>query len=237
MMKNAQNLILNSVIAFVLSASLPIIALAATLPDAPHVVVAARGEVEAMPDIARLQLQISETSDSAVKAKSAVDQRSAQVLNAVAEQGVPESDIRASQIRVYPDYDWQDGKRVLRGQRVERSVDITLTDLSRYGALLDALVNAGISELGNVSFDLSRREALQAEAVQAAIADANAKAEVLAAGFGRKLAGVYHIDEGASAPVVYERAMMMDAKVGAQAPMLVGTETVSASLTVVFLLK
>ncbi len=236
-MKNAQNLILNSVIAFVLSASLPIISLAATLPDAPHVVVAARGEVEAMPDIARLQLQISETSDSAVKAKSAVDQRSAQVLNAVAEQGVPESDIRASQIRVYPDYDWQDGKRVLRGQRVERSVDITLTDLSRYGALLDALVNAGISELGNVSFDLSRREALQAEAVQAAIADANAKAEVLAAGFGRKLAGVYHIDEGASAPVVYERAMMMDAKVGAQAPMLVGTETVSASLTVVFLLK
>ncbi|WP_373082210.1 SIMPL domain-containing protein [Zhongshania sp.] len=237
MMKNAQKLILNSVVAFVLSASLPIIALAATLPDAPHVVVAARGEVEAMPDIARLQLQISETSDSAVKAKSAVDQRSAQVLNAVAEQGVPESDIRASQIRVYPDYDWQDGKRVLRGQRVERSVDITLTDLSRYGALLDALVNAGISELGNVSFDLSRREALQAEAVQAAIADANAKAEVLAAGFGRKLAGVYHIDEGASAPVVYERAMMMDAKVGAQAPMLVGTETVSASLTVVFLLK
>lgn len=236
-MKNAQKLILNSVVAFVLSASLPIIALAATLPDAPHVVVAARGEVEAMPDIARLQLQISETSDSAVKAKSAVDQRSAQVLNAVAEQGVPESDIRASQIRVYPDYDWQDGKRVLRGQRVERSVDITLTDLSRYGALLDALVNAGISELGNVSFDLSRREALQAEAVQAAIADANAKAEVLAAGFGRKLAGVYHIDEGASAPVVYERAMMMDAKVGAQAPMLVGTETVSASLTVVFLLK
>ncbi len=237
MMKNAQKLILNSVVAFVLSASLPIIALAATLPDAPHVVVAARGEVEAMPDIARLQLQISETSDSAVKAKSAVDQRSAQVLNAVAEQGVPESDIRASQIRVYPDYDWQDGKRVLRGQRVERSVDITLTDLSRYGALLDALVNAGISELGNVSFDLSRREALQAEAVQAAIADANAKAEVLAAGFGRKLAGVYHIDEGASAPVVYERAMMMDAKVGAQAHMLVGTETVSASLTVVFLLK
>lgn len=236
-MKNAQKLILNSVVAFVLSASLPIISLAATLPDAPHVVVAARGEVEAMPDIARLQLQISETSDSAVKAKSAVDQRSAQVLNAVAEQGVPESDIRASQIRVYPDYDWQDGKRVLRGQRVERSVDITLTDLSRYGALLDALVNAGISELGNVSFDLSRREALQAEAVQAAIADANAKAEVLAAGFGRKLAGVYHIDEGASAPVVYERAMMMDAKVGAQAPMLVGTETVSASLTVVFLLK
>jgi len=237
MMKNAKSLILNCAAAFVLSATLPIFAHAATLPEAPHVVVAARGEVEAMPDIARLQLQISETQDSAVKAKSAVDQRSAQVLNAVAEQGVPERDIRASQIRIYPDYEWHDGKRVLRGQRVERSIDITLTDLSRYGGVLGALVNAGISELGNVSFDLSQRETLQAEAVQAAIADAKARAEVLAAGFGRKLAGVYHIDEGANAPVVYERAMMMDAKVGGAAPMLIGKETVSASLTVVFLLK
>jgi uncharacterized protein YggE len=236
-MKNAKCLILNSAIAFVLCVSLPIMAHAATLPDAPHVVVAARGEVEAMPDMARLQLQISETRDSAVDAKSSVDQRTAQVLNAVAEQGVAEGDIRASQIRIYPDYEWQDGKRLLRGQRVERSVDITLNDLSRYGAVLDALVKAGISELGSVSFELSRREALQAEAVQAAIADAKAKAKVLAAGFGSKLAGVYHIDEGANAPVVYERAMMMDAKVGAQAPMLIGKETVSASLTVVFLLK
>ena len=236
-MKNAKSLILNSAVAFVLCASLPIVALAATLPDSPHVVVAARGEVEAMPDIARLQLQISETRDSAVDAKSSVDQRTAQVLNAVAEQGVAEADIRASQIRIYPDYEWQDGKRLLRGQRVERSVDITLSDLSRYGAVLDALVKAGISELGSVNFDLSRRDALQAEAMQAAIADAKAKAAVLAAGFGSKLAGVYHIDEGANAPVVYERAMMMDAKVGAQAPMLIGKETVSASLTVVFLLK
>ena len=236
-MKNLKCLILNSAAALVLSVALPVIAVAATLPDAPHLLVAAHGEVEAMPDIARLQLQISETRDSAVDAKNSVDQRSAQVLNAVAEQGVPESDIRASQIRIYPDYDWQDGKRVLRGQRVERSIDVTLTDLSRYGAVLDALVKAGISELGNVSFDLSRRDALQAEAVQAAIADAKAKAEVLAAGFGRKLAGVYHIDEGANAPIMHERAMMMDAKMGAQAPMLIGKETVSASLTVVFLLK
>lgn len=232
-----KNLVLRGMAALLVSVSFPLFAEAASLPEAPHVVINARGEVDAMPDIAYMQLQISETSDSAVQAKSTVDQRSAQVLNAVAEQGVPESDIRASQIRIYPDYEWHDGKRVLRGQRVERSIDITLKDLSRYGAVLDALVNAGISELGNIRFDLSQRDALQAEAVQLAIGDAKARAEVLAAGFGRKLAGVYHIDEGASAPVVYERAMMMDAKLGAQAPMLIGEETVTANLTVVFLLK
>ncbi|WP_269618535.1 SIMPL domain-containing protein [Zhongshania sp. BJYM1] len=235
-MKNTVSLILNRRIAFVLCALLPMFAAAATLPDAPHVVVAAHGEVEALPDIARLQLQISETRNTAVDAKNRVDERTARVLTAMREQGIPESDIRASQIRVYPDYEWQDGKRLLRGQRVERSVDVTLTDLSRYGALLDGLVQAGITELGNVSFDLSNRDALMAQAVQAAIADANAQAATLAAGFGRKVAGVYHIDQGGNGPIQQERMVMMDAKMSA-APMLLGNETVSADLNVVFLLK
>jgi uncharacterized protein len=235
-MKNTVCLILNRRIAFVLCALLPMFAAAATLPDAPHVVVAAHEEVEALPDIARLQLQISETRNTAVDAKNRVDERTARVLTAMREQGIPESDIRASQIRVYPDYEWQDGKRLLRGQRVERSVDVTLTDLSRYGALLDGLVQAGITELGNVSFDLSNRDALMAQAVQAAIADANAQAATLAAGFGRKVAGVYHIDQGGNGPIQQERMVMMDAKMSA-APMLLGNETVSADLNVVFLLK
>jgi uncharacterized protein YggE len=223
-------------IAFVMCTLLPAFATAATLPNEPHVVVAARGEVEALPDIARLQLQISETRATAVDAKNTVDERTAKVLAAVREQGVQEADIRASQIRIYPDYEWQDGKRLLRGQRVERSVDLTLNDLSRYGAVLDGLVRAGITELGNVSFDLSNRDALMAEALQAAMADANTKAAVLAAGFGRRVAGVYHIDEAAAGPVRQERMLMMDAKMSA-APMLLGKETVSASLNVVFLLK
>ena len=235
-MKNRMGFILNRKIAFVLCALLPMFAAAATLPDAPHVVVSATGEVDALPDIARLQLQISETRDTAVEAKKLVDERTARVLTAVGEQGIPDTDIRASQIRIYPDYEWEDGKRLLRGQRVERSIDLTLNDLSRYGAVLDGLVQAGITELGNVSFDLSNRDALMAQAVQAAMADANAKAATLAAGFGRRVAGVYHIDEGTDGPIRQERMVMMDAKMGA-APMLLGKETVSANLNVVFLLK
>ncbi|CAA0079039.1 26 kDa periplasmic immunogenic protein [Zhongshania aliphaticivorans] len=227
---------LNRKIMFVVCALLPVLAVAETLPDSPHVVVSAHGEAEALPDIARLQLQISETRNTAVDAKSRVDERTARVLTAMREQGVPDTDIRASQIRIYPDYEWQDGKRLLRGQRVERSIDLTLNELNRYGAVLDALVQAGITELGNVSFDVSNRDELMAQALQAAMADANAKAATLAAGFGRRLAGVYHIDEGASAPIRQERMVMMDAKMSA-APMLLGKETVSANLNVVFLLK
>ncbi len=217
---------------------MPVLAFAASLPEEPHVVVSAEGEVEAVPDIAHLNLQISETRDSASVAKEEVDSRTAMVLNAAREQGISEDNIRASQIRVFPDYEWDDGKRILRGQRVERSVELKLTELSRYGALLDGLVLAGITELGSVSFDLSNRRELVEQALQAAVANAREKAEVLAAGFGRKVAGVYHIDESGSGPMMAESVhMMRDAKVSSQAPMLFGKQAVTANLRVVFLLK
>ncbi|AKH68320.1 hypothetical protein IMCC21906_00627 [Spongiibacter sp. IMCC21906] len=216
----------------------PMVALAASLPDQPHIVVAAEGEVEAVPDIAHLHLQISETRDTASAAKAEVDKRTKMALNAAREQGVSEENIRASQIRVYPDYEWNEGKRLLRGQRVERTVELKLTDLSRYGSLLDGLVLAGITELGSVSFDLSNLDELVGQALEAAVANAKAKAEVLAKGFGRKLDGVFHVDESGAAPVMPERArLMMDAKGSSESSMLFGKQAVTAKLQVVFLLK
>lgn len=217
---------------------LPVLGVAEALPDGPHLVVSAEGEVEAAPDIAMLNLQVSETRDTAEAAKKEVDGRTQRVINAAKEQGIVEENIRASQIRVYPDYEWDDGKRLLRGQRVERSIELKLSDLSRYGALLDSLVLAGITEIGSVNLAISNRDELVEQALQQAIAKATAKAEVLADGFGRKVAGVYHVDETGGAVVVAERAhLMMDAKAGAQAPVLFGKQSVTANLKVVFLLK
>lgn len=213
-------------------------ATAGALPDQPHVVVSAEGEVEAAPDIAHFNLQISETRDTATAAKAEVDRRTELVLNAAREQGINDEDIRSSQVRVYPDYDWQEGKRILRGQRVERSVELKLTDLGRYGALLDGLVLAGITELGQIQLDLSNRKELVAKAMQKAVAQAKTKAELLAKGFGRNVAEVYHIDESGGNVVVAERQYaMMDAKAVSAAPVLFGKQTVAVQLKAVFLLE
>lgn len=211
--------------------------MASALPDGAHIVVQGYGEVEALPDIAKLHLQVSETRDTAAEAKAEVDRRVAAVLRAARQQGVDDTAIRASQILVHPDYSWEDGKRRLRGQRLVRQVDITLADLSRYGALVDALVAAGVSELGEVRFIVSDREVLAERALLAALADGRQRAALLAANVGRPLGKVYRVDAGA-APVVplAPRALMMEAKGRADAPMLLGSETVSARLSLVFLL-
>lgn len=217
----------------------PILAFGANLPDAPHVVVSARGEVEAVPDMAHLRLQITDTAKTSAAAKASVDRRVQAVLEVAASLGLAEDDTKASQVRVFPDYQWRDGERHLLGQRVERQVDLTLRDLSRYGQLVDALLQAGIDELGNIEFDLSNRDALLDTATERAIAEAKQQAQQLAEGFGSRVKAIYHVQKlGVSAPRPERMMMAMDAKAeAAEMPVSLGTETLSVNLNAVFLLK
>ena len=220
-----------------MSLSIPLLACAADRPEKPHVAVQGYAEIEVLPDSAELTLQLSATRESAAAAKADVDRRVAAVLSAARSQNITDEAIRASQIRVAPDYQWEDGKRQLKGQRVEREVVITLAELDRYGALVDALVKAGIDQLGNVRFLVSQREALAAQALKAAVADGRERAALLAAELGSTLDGVYSIDANATPiqPVADRGVMMMEAKAAA-APMLLGKETISARVSLVFTL-
>ena len=163
--------------------------------------------------------------------------RVANVLAAARSQNIADEAIRASQIRVAPDYQWEDGKRQLKGQRVEREVVIELADLDRYGALVDALVDAGIDQLGNVRFLVSQREALAAQALRAAVADGRERAALLAGELGSKLDKIYSINANAT-PIQprADRAMVMMEAKSADAPMLLGKETISARVSLVFTL-
>ncbi|MGJ8687706.1 MAG: SIMPL domain-containing protein [Spongiibacteraceae bacterium] len=207
------------------------------LPDVPHLSLQVRGEVEAEPDIAHIRLQITEINKSASIAKTAVDERVAAVLKLLNSQKIQREDMSSSQLRVSPEYQWHDRKRTLLGQRVQQSVSFTLRDLSRYAALLDGLLAVNISELGQVSFDLSQRGQLKDEALQLAMREAHRKAAVLAKGFNSQLGGVFHVEEVAgrvARPMM--QAMAMDAKRAAPEVMF-GMQAVSSELRVVFLLK
>ena len=220
-----------------LSLTTPLLACAGETPEKPHVAVQGYAEVEALPDSAELSLQIVATRDSAADAKADVDRRVAKVLAAARGQNITDDAIRASQIRVAPDYQWEDGTRQLKGQRVEREGVIELADLERYGALVDALVEAGIDQLGNVRFLVSQREALAAQALKAAVADGRERAALLAGELGSKLDKIYSINANATPiqPRADRAVMMMEAK-AADAPMLLGKETISARVSLVFTL-
>ncbi len=155
----------------------------------------ATGWVEAAPDMLSLDLSLQATGDDVDKLQRGIERTAQQVLTAAREQGVAEADINSSRASVRPEYAWQDGKRLYRGQTVQRSISIVLRDLERYGPLLQALSRLDIYELGEPRLGHSRLEALQLDAMVQALASARTKAERMADTLGVTLGEVISAQE------------------------------------------
>jgi uncharacterized protein YggE len=88
-----------------------------------------------------------------------------------------------------------------------------MRDLSKTGELLQEALEAGANNVGGISFSVADPKALQQKARDQAIADAQAKAEQLAAGLGAQLGPLRQVSEYGgivvpSAPVASERGTM-----------------------------
>ena len=193
---------------------LPAFAFADGLPSSPYIEVNGHGELHVAPDMAYVSLTLEKTAMDAKAARADVESRAAKVIALARELGIADKDIKAPAVTVYPQYEWQqvppgDGRQVLVGQHVTRSISLTLRDLSRYGALADGLFAAGVTRLDNIVPDRSDRAELQRQALTQAVQDAHGKAEALAAAAGVNLGAVYRISEQGNSPA--PRPMFMAA--------------------------
>ncbi|VEB54382.1 oxidative stress defense protein [Salmonella enterica subsp. enterica] len=115
-------------------------------------------------------------------------------------------DISAANLRTQPDYDYQNGKSILKGYRAVRTVEVTLRQLDKLNSLLDGALKAGLNEIRSVSLGVAQPDAYKDKARKAAIDDAIHQAQALAAGFNSKLGPVYsvryHVSNYQPSPVV-----------------------------------
>ena len=111
------------------------------------------------------------------------------------------------------DYDYQNGKSILKGYRAVRTVEVTVRQLDKLNSLLDGALKAGLNEIRSVSLGVAQPEKYKDEARKAAIDDAIHQAEQLASGFKSKLGPVYsvryHVSNYQPSPMV--RMMKADA--------------------------
>ena len=113
-------------------------------------------------------------------------------------------------------------------QRVTVAVD----DLALVGRVLDAAVTAGANLLDGVTFTLRDPAASRVRAFAAAVQDARAAANALAAAAGLPTPRIVRIEEmGATAPA---RMDAMGAAPMISTPVLPGTLSISAQVRVVF---
>ncbi len=214
---------------------------AQTPPDGTmqkNITVSATGTVDATPDLARIQTGVITEAETAAQALSGNSQAMAKLIGGLKESAIEPKDIQTSSFRVEPRYtNPRDGQAPeINGYRVVNEVQVVVRDITKLGAILDALVKLGANQMNGLSFDVSKAETLKDDARKQAIENALRRAKLLAAAAGAEVGDVIAISEdvshGGPRPYAMARAAKAD-----MVPIEGGSETLEARVTVTWALK
>lgn len=158
--------------------------------------------------------------------------------------GVKREDIRTSQFNVYFEQSYDSmtsaANSLINGSfNVSNMIVITIRDISQVSSILDAASETGANNIYGLSFTSSKSTEAYHQALKRAVADARAKAEILAEASGRTLGRLTLIEEQQSNGMPFgleNRMNFQDAKAGG-APILSGDASVMANVTLHFELK
>lgn len=208
--------------------------------DAPPrtVHVTGEGRAFAAPDVARVTIGV-EARDRASLAKASAEAsaRMKRVLAALEEGGVARKDVRTVRhdVEVQRSYEKPDPGAVT-GYVVRNHVAVTVRDLGRLGAILDRVVAAGSNAIDGLVLDKEDTSAERARALEAAVADARAKAAVLARASGATLGEVLRVSESSPGVVPMPREGLL-ARAAADVPIAAGELEVTARVDVTMALR
>ncbi len=174
--------------------------------------VTGQGEVTVVPDLAVLSMGIEAQAPTVEQAMDEATTSMNRVMNALRANGVADRDIKTQWFNIYPVRRWTDeGQEVLIGYRVTNMVNAKIRDVEATGRIIDQVAQAGgdLTRIQGVSFTVDDPSQYYGEARQKAVADAQAKAQQLAALAGVSLGRPFYISEsGGFVPIPRDYRMM-----------------------------
>jgi uncharacterized protein len=201
-----------------------------------RVIVVGEASVSAPPDYAKIRGGVTTTAKTVKEATDANSKLMAAVTGALLDSGVAQNDIQTSEFSIEPVYSSQtsSAEPKLSGYRVSNQVNVKIHQLAKVGEILDRLVTAGATDVGNVQFLLSDPSKVLDQAREAAVADARRKAELYARASGLNLGRVAWITESPEfAPPVAAEGRLKSVAMAA-VPIQTGENMLHASVTVGF---
>ena len=198
------------------------------------------GSVAGEPDIATLNLGVSVEKETVAEAREAAAAAMTGVIAALKANDVAEKDIQTERFSIYPQYDYTDNGRVLRGYSVNNTVSAKVRELENLSEVIDDAAEAGgdIVVVNSIQFMIEDATALQAQARSLAVKNAEAKAQTLAEASGVTLGKPITIAEttsGGSRPIAFaESAEFAADSARSSTPIEAGELTVIVNITVVY---
>jgi uncharacterized protein len=193
------------------------------------VTVSGVGSATVSPDEAELLFGVETRGPTATAALAANGAAMRRVIAALRDAGA--RDLATQYVSVWP-VSRDDGG--IDGYSASNSVS-AIIDVERAGDLIDAVTDAGANQVSGPGLSRSDSERIYRQALSDAIADARARAEVLAKAAGRSLGDIISISEGGAPPVPYVERAALDA--AASTPVVPGKQETSATISVTFELR
>ncbi|NLA91826.1 MAG: SIMPL domain-containing protein [Spirochaetales bacterium] len=203
------------------------------------VTVQGSGKVTVTPDLASLNVTVSELADTTYEAQQMVNTKISRLLEMTTALGVGEEDLKTTALEFYPEYRWKESEQILVGQRVQQRLFIKVRDIEKtLPALIDQLATLSGISIGQVSFTKEETSeefvASRTLAMEKAIEKAGDYARAAGMKLGKPITvNDYSAADVRSAPVaLMAKAAAEDSFMGSQLP--AGTLDITTTVTVVF---
>lgn len=201
-----------------------------------RVLVAGDSVVRAQPDTAILTISVVTQNASALQAQQENAARSDAVIRAVKAAAGAGAEVKTSGYSLTPQRVYKENQPpTITGYEARNSVTVTMGELQRVGAVIDASGQAGANNVETVSFTLRQDKAARDQALTGATREAIDKASALAQALGGRLSRILEVQEDGARPRPIENTYARDSMVAqsASTPIEVGTLEVTSRVQLI----
>lgn len=201
-----------------------------------RVTVLGEATVQSQPDTAVVSIAVVTQNRSASEAQAENASKSDAVVRAVKAAAGRDAEVKTGGYSLQPQYAYKQNEAPTITSYVARnSVTVTMGELDKVGAVIDAASRAGANSVDSLNFTLRRDRPARGQALSEATRDALSKAQTVAQALGGRLVRIVEVQEGGGVrppvPIPYARAELRVAQADApQTPIEAGTLDIRAQV-------
>lgn len=159
------------------------------------IAVSGMAEQEVAPDMAYIDVGINVRADDAETARSQEAQIASQIRRALLGLAITDNDLQNTSYYLYQEYKVdRNGVRTADKYVLDSSIKVTVKDLDKLSQVIDNVVEAGATNISNITYALSTQNIIQRQLLATAVENARDKAAVVANAGSRTLGNMLSAD-------------------------------------------
>lgn len=159
------------------------------------IAVSGMAEQEVAPDMAYIDVGINVRADDAETARTQEAQIASQIRRALLGLAITDNDLQNTSYYLYQEYKVdRNGVRTADKYVLDSSIKVTVKDLDKLSQIIDNVVEAGATNISNITYALSTQNIIQRQLLATAVENARDKAAVVANAGSRTLGNMLSAD-------------------------------------------